>query len=118
MTLRYFKEKEFQDAKPSCSLSDMQPSFMRLLDEARHIAGVPFKINSAYRSVAYEKEKGRKGTSSHTLGFAVDIQCLSNSTRCRILYGLISVGFNRIGIGATFIHVDMDPNKLPAVWLY
>lgn len=118
MKLRHFTEQEFRKAKPSCSLSDMNEKFMYLLDDARELARVPFVINSAYRSVAYEKEKGRPGTSSHTLGLAVDLKCVDNRTRGAILDALICVGFNRIGIGKTFIHVDMDNDKMPAVWLY
>lgn len=116
--LQFFKDEEFRKAQPSCSLSDMNPSFMAVLDYARELAGVPFKVNSAYRSVEYEKAKGRAGTSSHTLGRAVDIKCVDNFTRSRVLFGLISAGFTRIGIGKTFVHVDDDPDKNPAVWLY
>lgn len=116
---RYFTEEEFRQAKPACSLSDMSPIFMSRLDEARHIAGVPFIVNSAYRSKSYEiNEKGREGTSSHTKGIAVDLRCQSNFNRLLIVEALIKVGFRRIGIGKTFIHVDNDASKSPSIWLY
>ena len=117
---RYFTEEEFGQGKcsPACSLSDMSPIFMARLDEARHIAGVPFVVNSAYRSKQYEIEKGRKGTSSHTKGIAVDLACTSNFNRLLIVESLIKVGFRRIGIGKTFIHVDNDSQKSPSIWLY
>lgn len=116
---RYFTEEEFNEAKPRCSLSDMSPVFMAKLDEARHIAGVPFVVNSAYRSKSYEVNvKGRAGTSSHTKGIAVDLSCLSNFNRLLIVEALIKVGFRRIGIGKTFIHVDNDASKSPSIWLY
>ena len=116
---RYFTDEEFRQAKPACSLSDMSPVFMRMLDDARHVAGVPFIVNSAYRSKSYEiNEKGREGTSSHTKGVAIDLRCASNFNRLLIVEALIKVGFRRIGIGKNFIHVDFDKDKSPSIWLY
>lgn len=116
--LRYFTEDEFNRAKPGCSLRDMNESFMARLDEARHIAGVPFIINSAYRSKAYEISKGREGTSSHTKGLAVDLRCNTGFQRLQIVSSLLKVGFTRIGLHRNFIHVDYDPQKNQSIWLY
>ena len=57
--------------------------------------------------------------SSHLLGHAADISCTNSSQRHKIIKALLKVGFNRIGIADTFIHVDNDPNK-PAnvIWTY
>lgn len=119
MNLRYFTEEEFKRAVPSCSLSDMDESFMIHLDECRDFAGIPFVINSAYRSVEYEKKKGRTGTSQHCKGLAVDIRCRTNAERFRILASLLVAGFRRIGIGFNFIHVDDGyPDSEPIIWTY
>lgn len=119
MELKYFSEEEFTKAQPSCSLSDMDESFMRLLDEARDYAGVPFKINSAYRSPEYEKSKGRSGQSRHCYGIAVDIACYTGDFRFAIVNALLAVGFRRIGIGSNFIHVDAGyKGSTPIIWLY
>lgn len=119
MNLRYFVDEEFRKAQPSCSLSDMSPKLMVMLDQAREFAGVPFKINSAFRTVDYEKSKGRKGSSRHCFGEAVDIACYTNNYRFRIVNALLAVGFKRIGIGKTFIHCDVGyPDAEPIVWLY
>lgn len=111
-----FSEKEFKNCVPSCSLSDMNEEFMDRLQTARTIAGCPFKLNSAFRSVAYEKSKKRTGKSMHTLGRAVDIKCVDAGSRYRIVESLIASGFNGIGIGNTFIHVDDRPIKF--IWTY
>lgn len=117
--LKHFKEEEFKRASPSCSLSDMNEEFMHQLDECRDFAGVPFKINSAYRTVEYEKSKGRTGTSQHCKGLAVDIACYTNAMRYRIIASLLVAGFHRIGIGTNFIHVDAGyPNSEPIIWTY
>lgn len=119
MNLKHFSEEEFKRAVPSCSLSDMNEEFMHHLDECRDFAGVPFIINSAFRSVEYEKSNGRSGTSQHTKGLAVDIRCVTNAMRFRILASLLVAGFRRIGIGTNFIHVDDGyPNSEPIIWTY
>lgn len=114
---RFFKEKEFTRCTPPCKLTDLDEAFLYKLDEARDLCDFPFIVNSAYRSKAYELSKGRKGTSSHCKGLAMDIACGSSHVREAILSALIRVGFRRIGIYPTFIHVDADEDKISAVWL-
>lgn len=105
---KYFKNIE----------EDMNESFLMRLDEAREYAGIPFIINSAYRSPTHP-ESIKRPTSSHIKGLAVDISATSSRQRGLILEALRAVGFNRIGIANTFIHVDMDYDKDQDVtWLY
>ncbi|HAS88818.1 MAG TPA: peptidase M15, partial [Desulfovibrio sp.] len=70
----------------------------------------------------HNAEIGGKPNSSHVGGFAVDIAADNSPQRAAILKSLIMAGFERIGIAKTFIHVDMDPEKLaqfgPVVWVY
>ena len=115
----YFQEKEFNNCTPSCSLQDMHQDFMKKLDSARRIAGIPFVLNSAFRSEDWEKAHKRKGTSSHCEGRAVDIRCNSERNKFIIVDALTKAGFNRIGIANTYIHVDDSPTHTPKViWLY
>lgn len=111
-----FPAKEFLNCAPACSLSQMDDAFMERLQTARTIAGVPFVINSAYRSVEYELSKKRTGKSMHTKGRAVDIKCVDSGNRYRIIESLIAAGFNGIGIANTFIHVD--DRDIPLIWTY
>lgn len=113
---KYFKPGEFELCSPRCGLRSMDPDFMHRLDEAREIAGIPFIINSAYRSVDYEIKQGRSGTSSHTKGLAVDISCITPPRRYLIISALLKVGFTRLGIYPSFIHVDADPCKPDSIW--
>lgn len=116
---KYFSESEFRRCTPPCSLQDMSQALMLRLDNARQMAGIPFVLNSCYRSVAYEKSKGRTGTSSHCKGLAVDIRCNSDANRWKIVKALIDNGFTRIGIGKTYIHADIDTQKTQGViWHY
>lgn len=115
----YFSESEFKACVPSCRKSDMQAETLCKLNNARHIAGIPFVLNSAYRSPAHDKAKGRSGTGAHTLGRAVDIRCNTSENRYEILTAGIAAGFTRIGIHKTFVHLDDSPNHAQGViWLY
>lgn len=105
-------------AVPKCEVSDMDPSFLDKLLLAQKTYGRKFKINSAYRSLAWEKSKGRNGRSSHCKGIAVDIGVSNHQQRLYIVCALIITGFRRIGIAKTFIHVDDDDSKVPSIWLY
>ncbi|MCR5352567.1 MAG: hypothetical protein K6E35_08785 [Bacteroidales bacterium] len=96
----------------------MDQDFLTFLLAAQKLYGKKFKLNSAFRSVAYEKKKGRNGLSSHCKGVAVDIYCRDHGDRIRILRALFRVGFFRIGIAQTFIHVDYDKSKAASLWLY
>lgn len=110
---KYFAEKEFKACTPSCSLQDMSQELMNKLDEARAKAGIPFVLNCAYRSSAWDKKLGRSGNSAHTRGKAVDIRCSTSANRFKVVKALLEVGFKRIGIGKTFIHADVD-SSLPS----
>ena len=106
---KYFKDKE----------KNMDVDFLAKLDEAREYAGVPFIINSAYRSPEHNAKVGGKPDSSHIKGLAVDISAKDSRTRFLILDALFAVGFTRIGIADSFIHVDSDIDKSQnVIWTY
>ena len=91
-----------------------------MLDLARLLAGVPFKISSGYRCKKHNLEVGGVKNSAHLKGLAVDIEVLDSVSRLKILRALVIVGFNRIGISKGFIHVDVDVDKTKPdnIWLY
>ena len=97
----------------------MSPSTLERFDKAREIAGIPFVVNSAYRTEQHEKNMGRTGTSSHITGRAMDIACNDSVSRWKIVQALQQAGFNRIGIARTFVHADDDPDKAGnVIWVY
>lgn len=119
MEYKYFSDSDFQSATPTCQMEDMDVDFMHRLDTARAISDIPYIINSAYRTEEYEKSQGRDGSSSHTKGIAVDIKAEQSRIRFLVLDGLRKAGFNRIGLGEDFIHVDSDQNKSRnVIWHY
>ena len=116
MELDYFSSSEFRNCIPKCEKEQMDKHFLERLNKARRIAGLPFVLNSAFRSSEYDMQKGRTGNSYHCKGRAVDIKCLDSSKRAIIVSALIMAGFRGIGVGNTFIHVDDRPLK--CMWLY
>tara|TARA_R100000329_G_C7604957_1_gene214649 strand:+ start:987 stop:1364 length:378 start_codon:yes stop_codon:yes gene_type:complete len=124
MTLKNFKLEEFDSPDFKGSGKNMDADFMQLLDRARTEAGIPFKINSGYRTESHNRKVGGKPKtasskgSSHMYGLAADIGCTDSNTRSKVIAALITVGFRRIGIANTFLHVDMDNDKPNAIWLY
>lgn len=116
---RYFTQRDFDRCVPPCNIADMNPGTMRRFDFARQLAGTPFVINSAHRTVVYEKSKGRNGNSAHTTGQAMDIRATDSRSRWLIINSLIKAGFTRIGIARNYIHADDDLTKdAMVIWLY
>lgn len=119
MTLKYFELSEFDSPDLPGSGENMDKKFLKMLDKARSKADTPFKINSGYRTKTHNKEVKGKTTSSHLIGKAADIHCTDDAIRSKIINALIEVGFNRIGIAKTFIHVDNDEAKNSnRIWVY
>lgn len=111
-TYKYFKPSE---------IVGLKPELVEKLDKARDLAGVPFIIESGFRTPEHNKEVGGVENSAHTKGLAVDLRCNSSVNRFKIVFALLNVGFKRIGISykRNFIHADID-TSLPqeVIWGY
>ena len=124
MTLKYFKLSEFDCPFEEGSGSKMKPEFLELLDEAREIAEIPFKITSGYRTKEYNEDLIRRNykaskNSSHLKALAADISVKDSKSRFIVFNSLLLAGFTRIGIADTFIHVDLDTDKTQnVIWTY
>lgn len=119
MALKYFKLNEFESPDLP-GVNNMCPKFLKKLDKAREIAGIPFFITSAYRSPQHNLDVGGVQDSAHTLipCKAVDIACDNSINRQKIIRALAEVGLTRrLGIAKSFIHTDDSP-KTDAIWLY
>lgn len=73
----------------------------------------PVQINSAYRSISYNKLIGGAKRSMHPLGIAFDIS-LHGHNRERVERIARECGFTGIGRYKTFIHIDTRPWR--ATW--
>lgn len=120
----HFELSEFDSPDEIGSSSNMDNAFLQMLDDARGIAGIPFRITSGFRTPSHNAYVGgvqaglKSKGSSHMYGYAADISCKSSANREVIVAALIKAGFRRIGIANTFIHCDNDPDKNNSIWLY
>lgn len=121
---KWFKMSEFDSPDQPGSGELMEPAVVQALDIARDIYGFPMKVTSGFRTIEYNRQLMEHGynaspKSSHLLGWAVDIAVPNSERRFLMLEALLDAGFHRIGVGDTFIHADLDPNKTPnCLWVY
>ena len=117
--MRYFTLDEFNSPDLPGSGKFMSQDFLDLLDKARERAAVPFRITSGYRTEKHNRDCGGVPNSSHRYWLAADISCANSARRFLIIEALLYVGFTRIGVADTFIHVDLDTNKPQnLIWTY
>lgn len=109
--MSHFDIKEFDSPDQPGSGVYMKIKFLEMLDAAREQAGIPFRVNSGYRTPEHNTAVGGVPDSAHTRGWAADIAAWTLEQKIRIVRATRSVGFNRFGIYDTFIHLDCDPGK-------
>jgi hypothetical protein len=99
----------------------MDPQFMERLEALREAWGKPLVITSAYRCGNHPVERAKMGTripGEHTMGRAVDVAMLQGEDRTQFVRLALNLGFKRIGIGASFIHLGGSADHTPAIWSY
>ena len=106
---------------PCCSLLNIKQNSLTKLQILRDRLGYPLHINSACRCVKHNKEVGGAVKSSHictidNASSAFDVAVNSDSERFNIIRIAIDLGFHRIGVYKSFIHLDDDITKRPAIW--
>lgn len=122
-----FTEDEFR-CRCGCGRADMDPRFMKKLQDARTELGFAFPVSSGFRCPDYNERISTTGRSGpHTTGHAVDIAVSGNRAR-RIIGTSDLLGFT--GLGAKqhgpydkrFVHLDdLQPHQhmpRPHTWTY
>lgn len=106
---KYFKPEEVEG---------LDDEFVAKLDQARHIAGIPFVITSGLRTP--EKNQsiiGAVPNSAHLKGLAVDLRVENGHEVFLIAKAAEKVGITRVGIYVdeknqpVHVHLDLDPDK-------
>lgn len=120
--IRHFKAWEFDSPGVKDSGAQfMDMAFVMKLDYLRQRCGFPLRVTSGYRTVEHNANAhvGGVDSSAHIAGKAADLQAESSVARYKIISEAVQLGFKRIGIGRTFIHLDDDETKAQKVaWLY
>jgi len=97
----------------------MNLAFVAKLDAVRAACSFPFFISSGYRTAAHNARVGGVDSSAHTSGHAADIRATASATKYAIVAAAMAMGFARIGVGATFVHLDDAPTlPMPVLWTY
>ena len=80
------------------------------LQKIRDHFGRPVRINSGYRTKAYNALVGGASESQHVLGTAADI-VVDGVTSQQVAEYADQIGMGGIGIYTTFTHIDVRPVK-------
>lgn len=113
--------------KCGCGANNINPLLVQRLESMRRLFGRGITITSGCRCKQWNTKVGGEAHSSHLVeidgqartGLAADIACFTSTTRMKLLMAALTVGFERVGIGENFIHVDTD-RSLPqdVCWVY
>jgi len=99
------------ECKDDCGLNNMKQEIVDMCNAVRLICGFALHFNSGCRCEIHNKNEGGKKSSSHKDGEAVDISCTDDTKRFILIAALQAVGFKRILVYKTFIHVDISKTK-------
>jgi uncharacterized protein YcbK (DUF882 family) len=104
---------------PCCDQCEMDPEFMKKLQELRDIMGRPMSINSGFRCASHNEAVGGSKASRHRIGLAADCSTVdwSSTDLYRLIKEAQALGFKGIGIGKTYVHLDMRDDKAK-MWVY
>ena len=118
----YIKRHEVE-CKCGCGMAHVSQSLIDRLNTVRILTDKPLILNSVCRCVEHNKNIKGSITSSHIStddveSCAADISCKDAYYRFRLLQALFHVGFKRILVYETFIHVDLDLDKDQTILKY
>lgn len=100
--LKHFNEKELNGLTEKIALG---------LNSARKIYNGTMKITSGHRTEEHNKKIGGVKDSSHIYSLGVDIACVGEGNKKKMIFALACAGFERIIVYSTHIHADMDYSK-------
>jgi len=120
--IKSFKDKFAQKHGVGAGENEMKQWVLKMFAQAEKEYGKPFVITSGYRSKQYQDELRKNPRikaakhSPHVEGAAGDIS-LRGVNKRKLITALKNAGFNRFGVGKSFIHVDAADRINPNVWV-
>lgn len=115
---QHFKYSEFfcRGEEPPQIYYDNIVKVATELEKLREIVKRPIRINSGWRSPEVNKLLGGAKNSQHLTGKACDIKVSLFNNKNVPLYACRYTGFNGIGVGVTYTHLDTRDNF--TIWYY
>ena len=108
----HFSTHEFRCKCVSCrDKADpfpISPELIQVLEAVRDYAGYAIKIESGFRCPSHNRAVGGTPQSAHLSGEAADIRIRSDHERFKFIEAATMAGVSRLGIGRTFLHVDVS----------
>lgn len=111
-----FYSNEFNCPCDKCETTIIDPALPEKLQALRDLIGLRVNISSGYRCADYQdtlKRRGyetAKGVSQHELGRAADlfvIRSLRHVSGSELEHYARKAGFKAIGVGVSWVHVDL-----------
>lgn len=113
-----FMRSEFA-CKCGCGKNNISLALVNRLQRVRNLLGEWILTTSGCRCLKWNKHEGGSPTSAHLDGLACDIALRNSQHRYLLVCALLNAGFQRIGLGEGFVHVDVDYNRpTPSMFLY
>lgn len=113
-----FKASEFVCNCGLCRGGMMTLRLLTSLNALRRRWGKPLTVNSAFRCPHQNRAVGGSKDSQHTIGNAVDLAG-EGIHSVEFIKAAIWAGFNAIGVGENFIHLDVrkiEARGEPVAW--
>lgn len=119
--LKHFEYEEFDCkwcGKHSTGFKNMDRHFLQMLDEARDLSELKFKILKGFVCYGCRGKINELENSAHLIGRAAVIQCKHSYKRYRIIAALLEAGFTRIGIHRNYLYVDNDDMRADSIFQF
>ena len=115
----HFDEAEFLCKHCGAGAGKISPRLIALLEAMRQVYGRAIRIASGYRCPKHNADVGGVPSSAHLTGEAADIVAIFAGDRYGLLDAAFAAGARRVGVGGSFLHVDVS-TTLPqdVCWLY
>ncbi len=104
---------------PHGSKDKISVDLVRSLERLETRLGHELRYTSGYRCADCNRKVGGVEHSAHLRGCGVDVSCLSGFERMLLVDNATLLGFRRIGVGKTIVHLDIDlQNPQDVLWVY
>jgi hypothetical protein len=120
--IRHYKPVDFMCNCGECHKPTVAPSVVRALDDVREAVGLPLPVQKGARCQAANGRSKGAPNSPHVpngdgLAWAVDVMCNGADLRAKVLDAARAQGFNWIGLGRNWVHLEIRADKEPRLWV-